>query len=230
MTAFGQEKIYVEERPIMMGKQHVNAFLVKVHHNPKTLNKSFTRYAKETLKVKMKRGGKGQLVAEKVDNPTVSSKKGDLRTLVYKEGNVVKLAVAFIIGYDLALESSAYPEEAIKFKEFVRRYGIYHESNYFKEILSDNQKRLNELTKRLKNNQKEVKRIAKRMKKIDRSLIKEKDENKRFDLTNQNVENQSKLQATNNVISNLKIEIIKFDNAINTAKGSLQKLGSQAYE
>lgn len=230
VIAYGQDPVNLFEREITIGKRTLTVWEVSVGNNPETVRKSFIKYCKENLKTKVKSVGKNRMIAEKVDIPIIIDKTGDLRAMSYQNGQASKIAVGFTIGYDLSLNSRNYPIEMARLKEFVRRYVIYHESQYFLEILDENQSRLDELIKNLKNDQKEIKGLTRRIKKIDKTVSKEKNPNKKFDLSNQNIANRARIQAMNDIIVNLKIEIVKINSVVEKSKGSLQRLESQTYE
>lgn len=226
---YAQDKIEVVEKDITMGKKALTAFVFNVGHNPQTVKKSFARYCKDHLKIKIKSEGKDRLVAAKVNIPAISDKTGDLRAMVFQENKIPKMAVGFTVGYDLFINSKAYPQEAARLKEFVRKYAIYHESKYFYEILDENQRRLDDLVKNLENSEKEVKSLTSRIRKIDKTIRKEQDPNKKFDLDNQNIANRARVQAVSDIVVNLKAEIVKMDALVEKTKVSLKKLESQTY-
>lgn len=213
-----------------MGKVSLIAVEVKIGDNQDNVKKSFTEYCKDNLDIKLKSKGKNRLFAEKVSAPSFTDKTGDFMAMITQEGQNCRLAVGYFIGYDLSINSEEYPEEAARLKEFVRRYAIYHESLYYHNILNENLERLEKLNDDLKENQKEIKSLTKRAQKNDKAISKENDSHKKFDLSNQNIANRSRIELLNNIAVTLKAEIENINGAIETTKDSLRKLESQTYQ
>lgn len=225
-----QDRVSVDEKEMKIGKNTLNVFVSTVGTDPEIVRKSFIRYVKQNLMVKLKHEGKNRMIAEKVKIPSFTDKTGDLIAKSYHEGNRAYLAVGFSMGYDLAINKNDHIDEAKKIEEFLFKYVIYHETNYFKDILKENQKRLNELVKTLGENEKEMKNLLSRIKKIDKSISKEKDPNTKFELSNENIANRARIQAINDITINLSNEIQKVNSNIENMNNSLNNLESQTIE
>lgn len=228
--SYGQNEIKVVEKKMTMGKVSLNVIEVKIGDDQENIKKSFTRYCKDNLDIKLKGKGKNRLIAEKVIAPSFTEKTGDLMAMITQEGQNSKLAVGYFMGYDISINNEDYPEETKRLKEFVRRYAIYHESLYYKEILVENQKRLDNLNADLKKKEKEIKSLTKRTQKNNKAISKENDSNKKFDLSNQNIANRSRIELLNNMVVTLRAEIDNVNSVIESAKDSLRKLESQSYQ
>ena len=85
------------------------------------VNKSFTKFAKDQLDIKLKDKGSHYLAKEVTINQ-ITDKRGDLIVHTYNHDNRVSLNIGFKLGYDVYLTSTKYPEEYAKLKEFLEFY------------------------------------------------------------------------------------------------------------
>lgn len=227
--AFSQ-KIVINEGTTVINKKATNAWVSSINEDIDLMRKSFTRFAKDKYDVKTKKKSKQSLVIEKAKLPTISNKQGDLWVSFYPEGDNIKMSMAYLLGYDIAITSHEYPEEMKNLNLFYREFILYYKTEYFNSLVAEDTKRIKELSMELKKNQRELKSLSRTISRVEKSISKENDEVVKFDLNNKNIESKAKIQAKHEIVLNLKNEISKMTFSLDKIRHSFEKLESESFE
>lgn len=225
-----QTHIQVTElRDQLLDGEQTTLFVAPVGYYPDIIKKSYSKYCKERLQLKPQHKKSTLMVVKSIDNPIIGNTMGDLKATILTIDGQLKVGLCYRLGYHLSVNSTDNPEESEKIRDFLKKYVVYHESIYFQQMLEENTRRLKELIKSLQESQKEIKTLSKRIEKIEHKISKEQDEDEKFDLDTENYANRARVQAVNDIITNLKTEILKFNSAAEKAKSDLIQLEGQVY-
>lgn len=229
VTGFSQTREIAEDK-VMINDKSVESWTAYFKDDIDLVRKSFIRYAKDKYDLKAKKGDKKNLILEQVTIPDISDKRGDLHALFSSEKKTTKLGLAFFVGYDIPINIQDNPLEMGKLKTFLKEFRLYYETEYFKTLISENQKRIKELSSDLNKNQQELKLLSKSISKAEKKISKEDDENVKFEITNQNIAARAKTQAIHEIITNLEGEIRKVSSTIKDINKSIKDLEKENLE
>ncbi len=222
---FAQRYVAVE-RKVPMDKGEANAWVMQVDEPLDDLMKSFDKYAKSQWDVKMKKAGKDMLVAKESTIAAISDKQGDLKAKFYTADGQNTLAVAFMPGYDVSLNTYDNEEGMDNLKKFVKNFVKTFKSDQIQATIVQDEKRLKDLQSDLKKDERDYQSLNKKISGNESDIEKGKDKDKAFDLKNENIENRARLAALDEIMTNVKEEINKVRNLISdhrTALGSLEE-------
>jgi len=243
-----------EERSILINGTPVNVISITLKGELKDIKKSWTSFVKKETKKRMK-DKKGVLILKETVIPQITDKRGDLVSYVYKKGNDVSLNVGYKLGYDVYLNSSQYPDEFGKLKDFVNYFACNYYDNYLtgyikvrERELKDLMRKYNRAQKAIKNKenenrklQKTIARNNKKIGKIDRKLTRTDNAVKKDMLNSDKAKlqginadkektikyNKSEIATQNTIISSLQPAIDRLNNEINSAKLTLIEIKSK---
>lgn len=224
------QQIEINEEKVLIDNKPVNAWVAVINEDIDLVRKSFIKFTKDKYDLNAKKKSRKSVVVEQANIPTISAKAGDLWLVFQPENNTIKIGVAFFLGYDIIINSEDYPTEMDNLKTFVREFIVYYKSEYFNTLIAESNKRLQALSKELKQNNKTIKELSRQIAKSENTMYKEKDEKVKFELGNKNIEYKSKIQASHEIIINLKEEISKVTTSLNEIKANLKKLEVEALE
>lgn len=225
--AFAQEEVISinpVEKKVTVNKVSADAWANPVN-NVDDVKKSFTRYTKETLKVKMRKGDNGSLVAEMATIPQIATKRGDLHAIFSEDkGQAPEIAIVFAMGYDIFLNTQQNPSEMALLKEFTRSFLVYHYENIYNDKIKLKESLIKDYNKQIISNERNVKNANSDISSNERKIGKQKDAIKKVTLENKNVELRNNIKSFNEKNMNFKTEIEKAQADINTLRGSLGNL------
>jgi len=220
----------INEEKVLINKKLVDAWVAVINEDIDLVRKSFIRFTKDKYNLNAKRKSEKSVLIEQADIPSIISKKGDVWLIFLPEGRNIKMGIAFFLGYDIVLNSTEYPNEMAAFKDFTREFIVYYKTEYFNTLISENARRLKSLKKELKRSSKEIKVLSKQVSRAEKEILKTSDEKVKFELGNINIETKAKIQASHEIVTNLKEEISKVTKAIKEIKSSLRKLEMEVFE
>ena len=226
VAAYGQQRYMTIEKSIPMDERSVNAWVINVGDEPvDELKKEFTTYCKKQFKVKLKKQGNDMLEAKAVTLPAISGKQGDLKVRVYTEKEQTMLAVAFMPGYDIALNSQQYSSEMENLRKFTKHFVKGYKMNHLSDALAENESRKKLLEKTLQRSENEQKKIQQHLGKISKQLASKKtDDAERFELNNDEVSGKSRLEALDIIVKNHHKEMEKVEKNIQSTRMAIGQL------
>ncbi|MDF9798958.1 hypothetical protein OKW21_004221 [Catalinimonas alkaloidigena] len=226
-TAYAQVYRPVEKK-VEMGKHMVDAWVMQVDEPMDPLKKSYKKFAKRQLNVKVKKSGRDLLMAEEVLIPGIAQKEGDLKARFFTEGGETTLAVAFLLGYDIGLNSLDYPQEMSNLRSFTKNFVKHYKTEKLNALIEADEQQEKRLKSTLKKNEKEYKNLGKRVPKVEELIASEKTkEEKKITLKNENVSNRSRLIALDEIIENLKKELMLLNKNIEQHRSAISMLELQ---
>ena len=220
------QKYAPREQTIRFDKISANAWVVAVDNEPTdALKKSWAAYVKQQFDVKAKKEGKDGLEAKEVTLPLIYAHKGDLKARFFTENDVSFVAVAFMPGYDIALNTQEHPQAADNLRRFTKNFIKQYKTKVLNEEIATSEKREKAIEKEYRKNEREHQQLTKHVAKLDKQLRSSKtEESKKFDLNNQKVEDKSRMAALTTVMKNQKSELAQINQTIQTMRGDISYL------
>ena len=206
--AYAQKYAPNEER-VQMDKTTASAWVVTADDEPiDDLRKSFARYTKEQLDVKAKKDGRDMMVAKEASIPRIASRPGDLKAKFFREGDETIIAVAFMPGYDISLNTSENPDEMENLRKFTKNFVKYYKTEKLTAQVEDQEKRKKSIESNYKKNEREYKRLHKNISKIEKKMDSDKTkEGKKFQMNNERIGMEARIMALDEIMANQKREI-----------------------
>nr|WKN36094.1 hypothetical protein K4G66_27385 [Tunicatimonas sp. TK19036] len=219
------------EKKLDIDKKVTPAWVLTVDEPEDALQESIIDYAKQELGVKLKKSKRDLLMAKEVKIPSIAFHTGDLKIQFSNVRDETQVAVAFMPGYDIALNSEENPQEMERLRQFTRSMVKYHKVNNLQQTIDDDEKRLRKLESSLKKNQREYQRLDKRTARMDRQINSSKtDENKKFDLNNDLEEAEDRMATLEDTEGELEDEIAKLNEKIHTSQSAINDIENRFAE
>lgn len=182
------------------------------------IKKALRKYIRRNLDAKVKNNGKDMLMAEKASIHTISDKRGDLAAIFFQENSQDKMAVAYLLGYDIFVNSNDYPEEAENLKNFAETFLKDYYQGYFEDVVTAEEKKLKKLERGLAKNGREINSLNRKIQKNNRKAERDKFKDEKDSLENDNVRINTEIDALNDAMAQLKNDIAKVEKDIQVAK------------
>lgn len=159
-----------KETEVLIDGVTTNVMQTTLKGSFKDVNKSFTKFAKKQLDIRLK-DKRTHYLAKEVTINQITDKRGDLIMHSYNDDHQVTLSVGFQLGYDVYLNSEKYPDEFKKLTEFLEFFVYQYYNDYLPKLLKDQSKELKALEKEKKDAEKQISKSDKKIKKA-KSVIK----------------------------------------------------------
>lgn len=227
LLVYGQDYRPVEKQ-VQLDKQIVNAWVVQIDEPMEPFKKSYSKYAKQQLNVKVKKSGKHIMAAKEVTIPRFSQQQGDLKAKFFTIGGETTLAIVFLADNDMPLNSVDNPIEMYNLRNYTKDFVKYYKTNHFQELIAVDKRNKDKLVAALKKDKKEYKNLSKRIPKVEALILSEKTkETKKVTLKNENIDNRSRILALDKTIKNLENEIVSINENIEKNSLAISNLEKQ---
>ncbi|WKN41769.1 hypothetical protein [Tunicatimonas pelagia] len=225
-TSTFAQKYRPAEYKVQFDKTTASAWVVSVDEEPlDALKKSWSAYVRQELNVKSKKDGRSALIAKEVTIPRIAESTGDLRARFYTENNESQMAVAFTTGYSTSINTEDSPEEAENLRQLTKNFVKYYKTNSLNGQIAQYEKREKSLTSSYGKNEREQKQLTKRVAKVEKQMKSDKsDENKKFDLKNEKIADESRMAALDAIMVNQKKELIAINKTIQQLRADISYL------
>ena len=223
----GYSQSYVPaEQKIQVGKTTVNAWVISVDNEPlDDLKEGWADYVKQTLDVKVKKDGRDVLVAKEILAPSLYGYSGDLKAKFFTEQKHSILAVAFMPGYDLSLNTQDNPTEAANLRRFAIRFVKYYKTDKLNAQVADQEKRERSLESAYERNEREHKQLTKHVAKLEKKMNATKaTPRQKFELNNEKIADESRLSALDEIMANHKRELVQINQKIQKYRADISHL------
>ncbi len=219
------------EKKMDVGEKVTPAWVLAVEEPEDELRESIIDYTKDELGVKLKKGRNGLLIAKEAKVPSITSYTGDLKVLLSQVQGQTQVAVAFMPGYDISLNSDDYPDEMERLRNFARSMVKYHMVNELQVTIKDDEKRLKDLERDLKKNEREYRKLDKSTTRMQRKINSDKtDENEKFDLGNDQEAAEDRMNTLLAEKDELDDEIAKMNEKIQVSQEDINYIENQFTE
>ena len=201
----------------------VNAFIVNMPNDFDEAIDNYKKFVKEEYHLKVKKENSSTYIIEAVDLPHLSVKRGDLKTYLISTDSMNIMAFSFLLGYDIFLDSKAYPEEMDRFRNYVVQYMDFNYRTHYINGIEQLTKELDAVKKELRQSENKIRSMKKKTISLDKKVSKEMDESKKiqFDSERQQLENDikstsSQLPDIRFYMSEKEEELFKMKEELNT--------------
>lgn len=220
------QKINLREDRIKLDGRLSNAWCGNLPGESDYAKKIFTDYIKDNFDVKVKKDGKEELSAKEVVVASVSPKSGDLVARFYTDNGQEKFGIGFLLGYEVSLNSQEHSVEMRKLEDLVKGYLTTYVAKYYADMIEDDMKSLKALNSDLTDNEKEISKLSKKIESNEKDILDPKKEDKKLDLTNENIHHKARIESLTAVNENLKVEINRLDEVLK--KNRMEQAGFES--
>ncbi len=226
--ALNAQSIALKETSVTFGDENYTSWVAQINDmDADFARKSFANFAKDKLDIKVKKHEKSALMGKEVRLTQVyPERRADLVADFQEQGNSVQLALAFVMGYDIILNSQDNPEQMNKFRNLAADivYDIYQD--YYNAQIEDIEQSIQDLEKEMKKNEKAKKKLGKTIQKNTKKMAKS-DEVAMAKLEADNIGSQSQVEAADAMNAKLSEELTKLKEDIQKIQEKANKLAQE---
>lgn len=190
---------------------------------------TFSDYAKREFGIKSKSSGKTELLVEKASINRISDKRGDLRLTFITEGSDTKLAVSFLLGYDIWINPQDYPQGMEQLRQLLRDYLRYHYTEYYNDIIEQDLKVIESHKKDIDRSEKSISKMRQQISKNEERLKTETNDRRIAAMEKKNQQNKEDIDRLTAEIPLLKDKITALDEHITQTKSLMKNVEAQYY-
>ena len=187
------QKLFLIEREISTSDVPVTALVMNVTDNFDEVIDNYKKFVKEEYDLKVKKEDNNMYEVEEVSLPHISVKRGDLRTYLIPTDSMNLIGIAFILGYDMFLNSTEYPDEMMQLKNLSVAFLEYHYHAYYYDKIESLNKELKGLIKDLNQNENKISSLKKKVISLDKKASKEDDETKKREIASDKLETENEI-------------------------------------
>lgn len=191
---------------------------------------TFTDFTKQEFGVKAKSDGKTEMAVEKASINRVSEKRGDLRMTFFTDGSDTKLALSYMLGYDIWINPENYPDGMEQLRQLTRDYLRYHYTNYYNDIIEKDMKVIDGHKKDIDRSEKSISNMRKQISKNEQKLREETNANRRANMEKKNQQNRENIDRLSAEIPVLHSKIDALDEHVQQIKTYMTNVEAQYYE
>ncbi len=190
---------------------------------------TFGEFAKQQFGIKSKSNGKTELVVEKASINRVSDKRGDLRVLFITEGSDTKIALCFLMGYDIWINPEEHPDGMEQLRQLTRDYLRFHYTEYYNDIVEKDLKVIEGHKKSIDKNEKSISNMRKQITKNEGKLQEETNGRRIASMEKKNQQNREDIDRLTAEIPDLRNKITALDEHIQQVKTTMKNVEAQYY-
>ncbi len=214
------------QKQITLDKINVDSWAASVERGTEDDVKSaFSDYVSKNYKLKTKKNGKHGLIVAEANIPQITTRRGDLHVQFSSETGKLEMAVAFMMGYDIFLNSRDNAPEMERFKEFLANFLMDYYKGFYDKLIREKEKVLKDLRGQISDNEKKAKSLQKDIESNQKKLAKEADQLKKTEIENKNVAARRQIDALNEMNSNLNKQIGNYESEIAQIKMQIANIG-----
>lgn len=214
------------QKQITLDKINVDSWAASVERGTEDDVKSaFSDYVSKNYKLKTKKNGKHGLIVAEANIPQITTRRGDLHVQFSSETGKLEMAVAFMMGYDIFLNSRDNAPEMERFKEFLANFLMDYYKGFYDKLIREKEKVLKDLRGQVSDNEKKAKSLQKDIESNQKKLAKEADQLKKTEIENKNVAARRQIDALNEMNSNLNKQISNYESEIAQIKMQITNIG-----
>lgn len=214
------------QKQISMEKINVEAWAASIEKGTEDdLKSAFNDYMKKNFKLRTKKNGRHSLVVPEATLPQVITRRGDLHVQFSNDTGRLEMAIAFMMGYDIYLNSREYPQEMERFKDFFVNFLYNYYKDYYEKMIRAKEKVLKDLRSQIATNEKKVKSLQRDIEKTEKRIAKETDLLKKTELENKNVVARRQIDALNEMNANNNKQINSIEAEISQIKMQIANIG-----
>lgn len=214
------------QKQITIDKINVDSWAAAVERGTEDDVKSaFSDYVSKNYKLKAKKNGKHALIVTEANIPQITTRRGDLHVQFSDNTGRPEMAVAFMMGYDIYLNSRDNAPEMERFKEFFANFLMDYYKGFYEKQIREKEKILKDLRGQISDNEKKAKSLQKDIENNQKKLAKESDQLKKTEIENKNVAARRQIDALNEMNSNINKQIGNYESEIAQIKMQIANIG-----
>ena len=214
------------QKQITLDKISVDSWAASIERGTEDEIKSaFSDYISKNYKLKAKKNGKHGMIVTEANISQITTRRGDLHVQFSNETGRPEMAVAFMMGYDIYLNSRDNAPEMERFKEFFVSFLMNYYKGFYEKQIREKEKVLKDLREQISNNEKKAKSLQKDIESNQKKLAKESDQLKKTEIENKNVAARRQIDALNEMNSNLNKQIGNYESDIAQIKLQISNIG-----
>ncbi|GAB4135193.1 MAG: hypothetical protein OHK0045_25820 [Raineya sp.] len=214
------------QKQITIDKINVDSWAAAVERGTEDDVKSaFSDYVSKNYKLKTKKNGKHALIVAEANIPQITTRRGDLHVQFSDNTGRPEMAIAFMMGYDIYLNSRDNAPEMERFKEFFANFLMDYYKGFYEKQIREKEKILKDLRSQISNNEKKAKSLQKDIESNQKKLAKESDQLKKTEIENKNVAARRQIDALNEMNSNINKQIGNYESEIAQIKMQIANIG-----
>lgn len=225
LVAFGQS-LAPYQKQISIEKVNVDSWAAAIEKGTEDDVKSaFSDYVSKNYKLKTKKNGKHALIVPEANITQITTRRGDLHAQFSGETGRPEMAVAFMLGYDVYLNTKDHPQEMERLKEFFANFLMDYYKGFYEKQIREKEKVLKDLRGQISDNEKKIKSLQKDIESNQKKLAKESDQLKKTEIENKNVAARRQIDALNEMNANLNKQVSNYENDIAQIKVQIANIG-----
>lgn len=214
------------QKQITIEKINVDSWAAAIEKGTEDDVKSaFSDYISKNYKLKTKKNGKHGMIVPEANISQISTRRGDLHVQFSNDTGRPEMAVAFMMGYDIYLNSKDNAQEMERFKEFFANFLMDYYKGFYEKQIREKEKVLKDLRGQVSDNEKKIKSLQKDIESNQKKLAKESDQLKKTEIENKNVAARRQIDALNEMNSNLNKQIGNYESDIAQIKLQIANIG-----
>lgn len=214
------------QKQITIEKVNVDSWAASIERGTEDdLKEAFGDFISKNYKLKSKKNGKHGLKVEEANISQITTRRGDLHVLFSTETGRLEMAVAFMMGYDIFLNSKDNPQEMERFKEFFAAFLMDYYKGFYEKQVREKEKILKNLRGQIADNEKKIKSLQKDIESTQKKIAKETDQLKKVELENKNVAARRQIDALNEMDANLNKQASNYEKEIADIKVQIANIG-----
>lgn len=214
------------QKQITLDKISVDSWAAAIEKGAEDEVKSaFSDYISKNYKLKTKKNGRHGLIVAEANISQITTRRGDLHVQFSGETGRPEMAIAFMMGYDIYLNSRDNAPEMERFKEFFVSFLMDYYKGFYEKQIREKEKVLKDLRSQISSNEKKAKSLQKDIESNQKKLAKESDQLKKTEIENKNVAARRQIDALNEINSNLNKQIGNYESDIAQIKLQISNIG-----
>jgi hypothetical protein len=195
------------EKKIVLGKVTADSWSSAVEQGTvENLKENFVKFLNKGYKLNAKKSKTGVVAKEATINQVIN-RRGDLYAQFTNEAGKPEISVAFLMGYDIYLNTKDNPQEMARLRDFVREFVLFHYGDLYANQVKEQEKLIGQLNKQILDNDREAKRLESKIDNNTKKVAKEVDPLKKVGIDNQNIEYRNQIKGLGEKNANIKTQI-----------------------
>jgi gas vesicle protein len=223
------QNLTVTHSKIPVSDVTADVWSANLNDNVSFYEETFEDFTKQEFGQKSQDDGKNEEILEKASIPQITNKRGDLRLTFYTEGNVNKMGLSFLLGYDVWINPTDYPDEMERLRKFTREYLRFHYTQYYNDIIDSDTKLIGDYKKSIEKSEKSISNMRGQISKNEEKLTSEDNTNRKSSLERKNEQNKTDIERLEAEIPDLQEKISSLDEHILQIKDKLKFVEEQYY-
>lgn len=214
------------QKQITIEKINVDSWAASIDKGTEDdLKDAFSEYVSKNYKLKTKKNGKHGVIVPEANISQITTRRGDLHIQFSNDTGKPEMAMAFMMGYDIFLNSRDSPQEMDRFKEFFSNFLLEYYKSFYTKQLSEKEKTIKNLREQMVSNEKKSKNLQQDIERNQKKISREKDQLKKVAIENKNVAARRQIDALAEMNGNINTQVSNYETEIAEIKMQVANIG-----